>query len=213
MFATTITTGAVLGWLALGERVSRRSCAAIALLLASLGLLGLGAQAVGMSIAAAESVTTGPWTIAFAVAGAGLAGTVYSGLNIVIRHTVTRTTPPLAIAFLVPLSGMLSLGPIALCQSGVPTLPSLSGQEVLLMLAAGFFNLIGFVALIHGLKRTTVVYANAMNASQVAMATLAGMTLFGEPPNLWLLLGVGLTIVGIVWIDRPAEAIEDIPSL
>lgn len=211
MFATTITTGAILGWLALGERVSKRSAAAITLLLVALGLLGLGAQAVGKSIAAAEAITTGPLVIALAVAGAGLAGTVYSGLNIVIRHSVTRTTQPLAIAFLVPLSGMLSLGPIALFQSGAPTLPSLSGQELLLMLAAGFFNLIGFVALIHGLKRTTVVYANAVNASQVAMAAVAGMTIFREPPNPWLLLGVGLTIIGIVWIDRPAEAIEDIP--
>ena len=79
------------------------------------------------------------------------------------------------------------------------------------MAAAGVFNLIGFLALIHGLQRTTVVHANVVNASQVAMAALAGMALFHEPPNPWVLLGVGLTIVGIVWIDRPAEAVEEIP--
>ena len=69
----------------------------------------------------------------------------------------------------------------------------------------------GFLGLIHGLQRTTVVHANVVNASQVAMAAMAGMALFHEPPNPWVLLGVGLTIVGIVWIDRPAEAVDEIP--
>ena len=56
-----------------------------------------------------------------------------------------------------------------------------------------------------------MVHANVLNASQVAMAALAGMAMFHEPPNPWVLLGVGLTILGIVWIDRPAEALDEIP--
>ena len=70
---------------------------------------------------------------------------------------------------------------------------------------AGVFNLIGFLAIIHGLQRTTVVHANVVSASQVAMAAVAGMALFHEPPNPWLLLGVGLTIAGILRFDRPAD--------
>jgi drug/metabolite transporter (DMT)-like permease len=209
VFAVSITSGAAMGHAALGERVSIRSAAAIALLLVSLGLLGVGAEAVGQAIAGAGKV--GPMVVAAAVAAAGLAGGVYSALNIVIRHSVTRSTLPCAVAFLIPLTGVVTMGPIALMQSGVPTLPGLSCQELLLMAAAGVFNLIGFLGLIYGLQRTTVVYANAVNASQVAMAAVAGMALFAEPPNPWLLLGVGLTIVGIVWIDRPTEAFEDIP--
>ena len=54
------------------------------------------------------------------------------------------------------------------------------------MAAAGVFNLIGFLGLIYGLQRTTVVHANVVNASQVAMAAVAGMALFHEPPNPWL---------------------------
>ena len=56
-----------------------------------------------------------------------------------------------------------------------------------------------------------MVHANVVNASQVAMAAVAGMALFREPPNPWVLLGVGLTIVGHLWIDRPAEAVDEIP--
>ena len=80
-----------------------------------------------------------------------------------------------------------------------------------LMIAAGVFNLIAFMALINGLQRTTVVHANAVNASQVAMAAVAGVLLFAEPPTAWVLSGVCLTVFGIVWIDRPKDAVEEIP--
>jgi drug/metabolite transporter (DMT)-like permease len=145
------------------------------------------------------------------VGAAGLAGVVYALLSTVIRHSVTRTTTPSTVAFLVPLMAVVSLGPMSVCRFGFMPLLSTPREQLLLMAAAGVFNLIGFLGLIHGLQRTTVVHANVVNASQVAMAALAGMALFHEAPNAWVLLGVGLTIVGIVWIDRPAEAIEEIP--
>ena len=77
------------------------------------------------------------------------------------------------------------------------------------MYAAGFFNLLGFVAIIKGLQLTTVVHANVVNASQVALAAIAGILLFNEPRNPWLILGVGLTALGVVLIDRPSEAVEE----
>jgi drug/metabolite transporter, DME family len=211
MFATTITAGAILGWATLGERVSIRSAAAIAVLFASLGLLGMGAETVGQSIAAAEKTTIAPLAIVLAVGAAGLAGAVFSLLNIVIRHSVTRTTLPGAVAFLIPFSGAVSLAPLLVLRLGVSGLAEIPGEQLLLMAAAGFFNIIGFFAFILGLQRTTVVHANVVNASQVAMAAVAGMALFHEPPNPWLVLGVGLTVVGIVSIDRPPQAIEEIP--
>ena len=55
-FGLMITAGAVLGRVGLGEQVSLRSAAAIALLLVALVLLGLGAEAVGRSIAGAGAV-------------------------------------------------------------------------------------------------------------------------------------------------------------
>jgi drug/metabolite transporter (DMT)-like permease len=69
-------------------------------------------------------------------------------------------------------------------------------------------NLIGFVSLISGLQRITVAHANIISASQVGMAAVAGILLFHEPPNLWLVLGVCLTIVGIARFDRPTDGGE-----
>ena len=209
-FGLMITAGAVLGRVGLGEQVSLRSAAAIALLLVALVLLGLGAEAVGRSIAGAGATAPGPLMLLLAVGAAGLAGIVYALLSTVIRHSVTRTTTPSVVAFLVPLMAVVSLGPISVYRFGFAPLLSTPREQLFLMAAAGVFNLVGFLGLIHGLQRTTVVHANVVNASQVAMAAVAGMALFHESPNLWILLGVGLTIVGIVWIDRPAEAVEEI---
>ena len=47
-----------------------------------------------------------------------------------------------------------------------------------IMLAAGVFNLIAFVAVTRALQIATLVYVNALNASQVAMAGLAGVIFF-----------------------------------
>ena len=77
------------------------------------------------------------------------------------------------------------------------------------MLAAGTLNLIGFLGITKGLELTTVVRANLLNASQVAMAAVAGTLLFGEPFTRWLFAGVCLTIVGVVLIDRPNRGHRD----
>ena len=210
MFGAMIASGAVIGRAWLGERVSGRSITAVAMLLGSLALLGVGAEAVGRSIAEAKAVTPNPLLMVLAVAAAGLAGTVYALLCAVIRRSVTGNTSPAAVAFLVTLMGVVGLGPICVYRLGAAALLETPVEQFSLMIAAGVFNLGAFLALIHGLQRTTVVHANAVNASQVAMAAVAGMALFAEPLTVWLLLGVCLTIFGIAWIDRPAEAVEEI---
>lgn len=206
VFGAMMTGGAVLGHFWLGERVSHRSMAAIGLLLASLVLLGQGAESARRLAVGPDGVAPSPLLLVTAMAAAGSAGAVFAVLNITIRRLVTRSTLPTAVAFLIPLMGAVSLGPISLGRLGVAPLHGTSWEQFALMAAAGAFNLIGFVGLILGLQRTTVVHANALNASQVALASLAGVALFREPPTPWLLLGVCLTIVGILWIDRPVDA-------
>ena len=200
-----ITGGTVLGRVWLAERVSLRSWGAIALLLVALVLLGIGAEATGPSVAAADMVSAGPFLLLLGVAAAGLAGGVFALLSTTIRHSVTRTTLPTAVAFLVPLMGVVSLGPLSVGRLGLAPLWTTPPQQYALMAAAGVFNLIAFLGLINGLQRTTVVYANMLTASQVAMAAVAGMILFHEPPNAFLLLGICLTIGGILRFDRPTD--------
>jgi drug/metabolite transporter, DME family len=206
-YGLMIVGGALLGRVWLGEHVSLRSATAISLLLVALVFLGLGAEGAGRS-GGIDVAPAGPGTLVLAVAAAALGGSVYATMNTTIRHSVTRDTSPMALAFLMPLMGAVSLGPISAFRLGVSSLLDTPGEQILMMTGAGVFNVIGFLALIYGLKRTTVVHANVLGASQIAMVATAGMVLFGEPPNAWLLLGVGLTITGTLWVDRPVDGGE-----
>jgi len=206
IYGASITAGAVLGRLWLGESVSHRSMVAIALLLLSLLLLGQGAESAGRSLAGAGASEAGALWLLLVVASPGLAGVIFAMMNIAVRHSVTRTTPPVAIALLIPLMGPLCLGPICFLRLGLNPWINTSWEQLTLMTAAGVFNLIGFTGLILGLQRITVVHVNMLNAAQVAMAAVAGIALFREPPNLWLLLGVLMTIAGIIWMDKPSSS-------
>ena len=205
VYGVMVAAGALLGYLILGERVSLRSTAAIALLLTALVLLAVGAEAGGRSIASTETVSPGPLMLALGVLAGAAAGGSFATLSITIRHTVTRATRPTAVAFLIPLMGVVSLGPLCLWRLGFEPLWNTSWQAAALMGAAGVFNLIAFLGLVNGLQWITVVHANTLSASQVAIAAVAGVLIFHEPPNPWLVLGVCLTIVGILGFDRPAE--------
>jgi len=100
---------------------------------------------------------------------------------------------------------VVSLGPLSVYRLGIAQLASTPTEQFGWMLAAGGFNLVAFLAISKGLQLTTVVHANVLNASQVAMAVVAGWIFFKESMNLWLILGVALTILGIILIDRPAD--------
>ncbi len=204
IFGVMLTASAVVGWSVLGERVSRRAAVAIAILLVSLAFLGLSASAAGKTI----SQQNGPWIIGAAVAAACLAGALYSLLTVTIRHTVTNTTPVSTIVLTITGMGVVSLGPLSLLRLGTERLASTPPEQFAWMFAAGLMNLIAFLAITKGLQLTTVVHANVLNASQVAMAAIAGMMLFDELPNRWLIFGVVLTIAGILLIGRPAADAE-----
>jgi len=201
IFGTMLTASAVLGRSILGEAVSRRSACALGLLLVSLALLSLGAGTVHR--------TGNLLMVAAAVGAAGLAGTLYAVLTTTIRSTVTGTTPPVAVVLIITAMGVLSLGPLSVYRLGIEQLMATGSKEIAWMLAAGAFNLIAFMAITKGLQLTTVVHANVLNASQVAMAAVAGMLIFKETLNLSLIAGVGLTIVGVVIIERPGDGDQD----
>lgn len=205
-----ILGGAVIGRVWLGERVSTRSSLAIALLLFSLLSLGKGA-AVSSRLIVGETTEMLIFQLAFpAVSLTVLAGVIYALLSSLIRRSLKEGTQPSFVAFFVPFMAIIGLGPICLARFGPTTLLATPGEQLLPMAGAGVFNLLGFLALIYGLHRTTVVHANVVTTSQVAMVTLASILLFNEPINSWLLLGIGLTVLGILAIDQPQEAAEEI---
>ncbi|MEE8450582.1 MAG: DMT family transporter [Thermoguttaceae bacterium] len=204
IFGAMLTATAVLEFSVLGERLSRRSVFAIGLLLGSLALLGVAAGAAGKSISLADSTL-----VAMGVGTACVAGAIYSVLTITIRHTVTGDTPKSAILLVTTSMAIVTLGPLCVYRFGVQELLNTPAEQVWWMLAAGILNLIAFIAIAKGLELTTAVHANMLNASQVAMAAIAGMTMFNEPLTPWLAVGVALTLVGIVLFDREGNGQQD----
>ena len=125
------------------------------------------------------------------------------------RRCVTRSISPFAVALLVPWIGVIGIGPICGFRPSGAATAHIRVEFAMWMLMAGSCNAVAFLSLIRGLQRTSVLHANVLNASQAALATAAGVLLFREPLNAWLLSGVVLTILGIASIDRPPAADEE----
>jgi DME family drug/metabolite transporter len=208
VFGLILVASAVLGWAVLGERVSRRSMGAIGLLIGAMVLLAMGAGAANQSVGDESQAMVGPTWVALGIGAACLSGLCYACLSTGIRRVVSNSVPPIWVVFVTTSVGVVTMGAISVYRLGVPRLLETRSDDLGFMVAAGFFNLVAYLALARGLQSTALIRVNVINASQVAMCAVAGMLLFGEPPSWFLVAGVGLTILGMTFIERPSEAAE-----
>ena len=201
IFGTMLAAAAVFSFVFLGERVSRRSIAAILLLIGSVSLLNMGADEAYRSLSR---------PLVLLGVGAGcLAGVMFAALSTTIRFSATARVPVSTIVFVTTLMGVLSLGSLSIWRLGPGGLMDTRPDQWTWMLAAGACNLVAFLAITKGLQLTTVVHANVLNASQVAMGAIAGVRLFNESWNVWLLAGVLLTIVGVILVGQSSPDSSD----
>lgn len=203
----SLAVSAVLGWLVLGERVTRRSTLAVGMLVVAIVILKLGADQ-GPQLTEA-GILRGLLAIAVSVAG----GCSFAWLSVAMRQAAVTGTPLPGIALVVTGTGVLLLGPLSLWQYGPAGLVAVPLREMSLMLLTGALNLAAFLAIAKGLHLTTIVHANLVSASQVAMAAVAGMVLFGEASNRWIVLGIVLTLVSMIQVERPAANEEPLTGV
>jgi drug/metabolite transporter (DMT)-like permease len=196
---------ALFGWLILGERVSFRTDVALGALLVALILLGFGAQAARDSL---DSSGTTEAMVVLAVGVSLAVGVVYAVMSIAMRRSMNASVEKCAILFLISGMGVSTMWPLSFYREGLPAMLATPPRALTWMAAASFFNLLGFLGFTKGLQLTTVVHANFLNASQVALLAVVGMAFFAEPINPWLVFGVMTTLLGIMLIDRPPEAAE-----
>ena len=81
----------------------------------------------------------------------------------------------------VSVMGLISLSLLSLQRIGVAGMLQTSLPDLAMMLLAGVCNAIAFVSLTRCLQLTSVVYTNALNAAQAALAAIAGVLIFREP--------------------------------
>jgi DME family drug/metabolite transporter len=185
-----IIGGAILGRVMLHEPVRRRVIVAIITLIAAVVVLSLPGASV-----AAESATIPVWAGALCAAASGAA---YALFGVVMRQALTGGLSTSATMFISGMVGSITLWSVTLMRLGIEPIESIAASEWGVMAAAGIFNFTAFTALSVALKSLPVVAVNLINASQVAMAAAAGVILFSEPLTASLIIGIALTIVGLM---------------
>ena len=205
IFGVMLTASAILGLVFLDERLSRRSLAAVGLLVGSIVFLSVGVASTGSAADTAEERFFDSLWVILGVGAGCLGGVVFAVLSTTIRIVASARVPIASIVFVITGMGVLSMGTLSVGRLGVDRLLATEPETFAWMLAAGTCNLVAFLAITKGLQLTTVVHANVLNASQVAMGAAAGVLLFHESLSAWSILGIGLTVVGVILFGRPEE--------
>jgi DME family drug/metabolite transporter len=195
-----ILTGAIVGRIWLHEPIRPRSAAAILILLAAIASLGAGSWHASQTMAHRVPPSVG--LVIAAVGASFISGLAYTLLSAGIRvHARGKVSLP-ATLFTVCTTGLVSLGIWCVARLGPEEIFSPSTGEFAAMLAAGIWNFIAFFALVKALQLATMVHVNALNSSQIALASLAGVAWFGERATPYLVIGVALTILGLLTMDH-----------
>ena len=187
-----IFSSALLGQNLLGERAGWLNIFALAIVAASIGVLTCGAQSASDAVAGTAQPLA---VVAAGAAAACISGASYAVLGAAIRNTVSRGTPIPTSLLIVSATGVVVIGLVAAMRLGEEPLPDITP-----MVLAGVWNALAFVALTKCLKTAPLYYTNALNASQIAMASVVGVLLFHEAATVHLFAGVMLTIVGLLLI-------------
>ncbi len=197
---TIIIGSAVLGRLWLNESVNAVTVFALGILIAAICVLSLGAHDASEVIAGLEKMP--PWLVTAAVIGGCVSGLSYAVLGVTIRRAVSDVSTVSATTFCIAMVGLTSFTPWSIYRLGIDGLLQTAGLDLMMMGLAGLFNVLAFLALTRALQITSLVYVNAMNASQVAMASVAGILLFNEKASPVLVVGIALTVLGLLVMPR-----------
>jgi drug/metabolite transporter (DMT)-like permease len=187
-----IIGGAVMGRVLLGDPVSRRTIVAIVILIVATVVLSMG----GSTILPERPVT--PMMFALGVAAALVSGAAYSFFGTAMRKGLREgLTVPLAMGAS-GMVGVLLLTPLAVGVMGVEKIAATSTVQWWAIVLAGTFNMAAFFMLSFSLRAIPVVAVNLLNATQAALAALAGVWWFNEELTTSMVLGSAITIAGLV---------------
>lgn len=201
VFSAMLVGGTVIGMGVFGESLQPRSVAAVALVIISIGLLSWSSAKESQPL----TVATGLWLSLLAVGAAGVGGITFATLGAALRHAAHARVPVPVTVIVVTGTGTISLGLVCLIRMGPAEMASTEASVWSWGIAAGLCNVAAFAFITKGMKLTTLVHANMLNASQVAMGALAGILLFRESWNPSLMAGIVLTITGIMLFGQPRK--------
>jgi drug/metabolite transporter (DMT)-like permease len=204
-FGTLIVSGALAGRIWLGEPITPRATAAMAVLILSIVILSTGAKAAEQVVESESAVARSAWHVAWGVAAACMSGFAYGLLGVALRRAVSAKTPTGTTLFVISGTGVVSLGLCSLVRLGWTGLTETPSVDLSYMWWGGVFNAMAFMVLIQALKLAPLVHVNAVNSSQTALAAVAGILIFAEPFTLTLAVGVAFTMAGLLLLDHSQQ--------
>lgn len=236
-FATLIFAGALMGRVWLGEALSLRAVTAMGLFAAAIGVLAWHAEHARLALERSErrveqsdleaaprnnrsqtTIAAGDHpardlrapnrrapasrarVISLGLIVAAGSGVAYA-LSAVVIRSAARTE-----------SIAVTLGILSWWRNGLPALLATEPTALALMLAAGVLNAAAFFALGKSLELTTVAHANMLNASQVALAAIAGVLIFDEPADAALGAGIAIMLVGLLMYRAESAPLSHVQS-
>jgi drug/metabolite transporter (DMT)-like permease len=186
-----IIGSAILGRVFLSEPVRANTVISMVTLIVAVVFLSLP----GSEPASSATSSLPVWAGALCAAASGAA---YSVFGVAMRQALTGGMSATLTMFISGVVGSIALWAIVFSWIGVVPLSSITIAQWGMMSAAGVCNLSAFAALSASLKSLPVVAVNLINATQVAMAAVAGVLLFAEPVTFWLVAGILLTFIGLM---------------
>jgi drug/metabolite transporter (DMT)-like permease len=201
-FSMLIIAGAWMSRLVCGEEISRKTMGAIGILIVSVAVLSSGAGSATASMGHEHSLLT----TTLAIVSAAVSGIAYGATGVVVRRLVTGTLTIPSSLVVLSTTGAVTMTAHAFLLDGPTKLFALSEGHWPAIIGAGVMNAAAFFAVAGSLKRIPVTFLNILNASQNAMCAIGGVMLFAEPTTWPLIIGCGLTIFGILLVDRGRQA-------
>ena len=117
--------------------------------------------------------------------------------SLLMAKVATKTESSSVIVALLSVFCTLTLLPLALVYWRTPTM-----EEWLLLLLAAVFATAGHYFLTLAFQSAELSALQPFSFLQLVWATLLGLVVFSEQPDLWLWLGAGVIVFSATWIGR-----------
>ncbi|MEZ6046937.1 MAG: DMT family transporter [Planctomycetaceae bacterium] len=200
-FSTIILSSAWLSWFWLKESLQKETIISIVLLFFAIVLLSLGIEQATSTRSYLDQ--TSLWTQITAIIGATFAGISYGVSGVAIRHSLQKEVSLAGTLVWLSTVGVIALGIWCSLRMTTEEMFSATPAQWQSMLWAGVANAIGFFCIGAAMKYISVVQANLINTSQIAMCGMIGVFLFGEQMTFWLCCGTILTMIALFTLRPP----------
>ncbi|MEO8804302.1 MAG: EamA family transporter [Rudaea sp.] len=135
---------------------------------------------------------------------AAIAAALLFGASTPIVKQLLRDTPPILLAGLLYLGSGIGLGLIRTVRDRGWQVPAMTPKEWLwLLLAIGFGGVLGPVALLLGLTRTSAASASLLLNLEAVLTALLAWIVFRENADRRIVLGMALIVAGAVVLSIP----------